>query len=404
MALKIVHISFEDMNGAGLCAYRICKSQRDMGVDSRLVVLNKTKKDKFIIGYGQKTFLWYRIINKVRRILNILNDDCRILNLSIEHETIYNSPLSHIDLTKLDVVRNADIIHLHWVGYILDYPSFFAVFKDKPIVWTLHDENMFYGIAHYSRDVLPENLLEKKYYSIKYASIKTASSLGVVFLSKMLKDKFGNHDMIKGCKQTIIHNSVDTKLYKIQAKDAARKRLGIDAETKLFAFCAANIFDKRKGLSILSETIFRMNPEYKILAIGNNALRSTKEMPNVFETGSINTAEELSWAFSAADYYVMPSYQEAFAQTPIEAMACGLPVIAFPCSGTEELITLQNGIRCEGFSSEALEDGLRLALGRKYNANETRLDVINRFSPELIAIDYMKFYENILGNNKEKAS
>ena len=29
--MKIVHISMADFNGAGLCAYRICKAQRAMG-------------------------------------------------------------------------------------------------------------------------------------------------------------------------------------------------------------------------------------------------------------------------------------------------------------------------------------------------------------------------------------
>lgn len=28
--MKIVHISMADYNGAGLCAYRICKAQRKM--------------------------------------------------------------------------------------------------------------------------------------------------------------------------------------------------------------------------------------------------------------------------------------------------------------------------------------------------------------------------------------
>lgn len=396
MALKIVHISFEDINGAGLCAYRICKSQREMGLDSKLVVLNKKQKDNFIIRQGYVTFLLRRIVNKIRRVLNILNDECRALRLSVEHETVYSIPVSHIDLKKLKIIRNADIIHLHWVDYLLDYPSFFSEFKDKPIVWTLHDENLFYGIAHYSRDVLWENLLEKKYYKIKYDSIGQVNNIGIVFLSKMLKDKFGSHEMVKRRGQIIIHNSVDCHLYKAHPRIKARKKMGIDNDIKLFAFCAAYIFDKRKGLSVLSETLLRMNPEYKILAIGNNFQRSIIDMPNVIETGAMNTAEELSWAFSAADYYVMPSYQEAFAQTPIEAMACGLPVIAFPCSGTEELITPKNGIRCENFSSEALEKGIEQALAYEYRADEIRQDVIDRFSPRKIATEYISFYESVL--------
>jgi hypothetical protein len=36
-------------------------------------------------------------------------------------------------------------------------------------------------------------------------------------------------------------------------------------------------------------------------------------------------------------------------------MACGVPAIVFPVSGTEELIRPQNGVRAAGFTSEDLE-------------------------------------------------
>lgn len=81
----------------------------------------------------------------------------------------------------------------------------------------------------------------------------------------------------------------------------------------------------------------------------------------------------------------MPSYKEHFAQAPLEAMACGTPVIAFPCSGTEELITPQNGIRCTDFTLEALEEGIRKALQTEYNSDEIRQDMLNRYAPEKIA-------------------
>jgi glycosyltransferase involved in cell wall biosynthesis len=46
----------------------------------------------------------------------------------------------------------------------------------------------------------------------------------------------------------------------------------------------------------------------------------------------------LPLVYSAADVFVMPSLQEAFGYTTIEAMACGTPVIGFDTGGTSDMI------------------------------------------------------------------
>ena len=57
----------------------------------------------------------------------------------------YPSPLSQVkDWT------DRDIVHLHWISFFLDYPSFFQSIPDHvPIVWTLHDTNAFTGGCHF---------------------------------------------------------------------------------------------------------------------------------------------------------------------------------------------------------------------------------------------------------------
>ena len=69
-----------------------------------------------------------------------------------------------------------------------------------------------------------------------------------------------------------------------------------------------------------------------------------------------------------------------------------VPIIAFPVDITGELITEKNGIRCNGFTSEDLEEGIRKAMNTSYDTETIRKDVIDRFSPELIAEKYIKLY------------
>ena len=93
---------------------------------------------------------------------------------------------------------------------------------------------------------------------------------------------------------------------------------------------------------------------------------------------------------------MLPSFQEAFAQTPLEAMACGTPVIAFPCSGTRDLINDDNGIVCDDFTVEALEKGIEMAMKRTYDSNIIVEGLRNRFSYRQIGRQYLSLYQAIL--------
>jgi len=97
---------------------------------------------------------------------------------------------------------------------------------------------------------------------------------------------------------------------------------------------------------------------------------------------------------TAADYFILPSFQEAFAQSPLEAMSCGTLVVAFPCSGIPELIN--NGIICKDFTVEALTHGIKEAMRRDFCRDKIRKDVLSRFSYDRIARQYIELYQELL--------
>ena len=45
-----------------------------------------------------------------------------------------------------------------------------------------------------------------------------------------------------------------------------------------------------------------------------------------------------------ATFFVMPSYSETFSLVCIEALACGLPVVATQCGGPDDIVTEELGI------------------------------------------------------------
>ena len=205
--------------------------------------------------------------------------------------------------------------------------------------------------------------------------------------------------MIQGKKTTTINNSVDYTLFKPTDRHQARRCYGLDDKDIVFVFVAERIEDTRKGLLVLVEAVAKLaNPQIKILAVGKRT--TDKDYPQTVAIGPVYDTEKLSAIYSCADYFVMPSLQEAFAQTPLEAMACGTPAIVFPVSGTEELINDVNGVRCDGFTVEALTNGIKKAFYKKYYRDIIRQDVINRYSPSIIAQKYIVFYKEIADLHK----
>ena len=80
----------------------------------------------------------------------------------VDRKTLFSIPYSeYTSLVDHPLVQEADIIHLHWIAGFVDYPTFFKK-VDKPIVWTIHDENPGLGGSHYTiwRDSLGEKMMK----------------------------------------------------------------------------------------------------------------------------------------------------------------------------------------------------------------------------------------------------
>lgn len=394
--MKVLHISHSDSTGAGLCAYRISKSLQDIGIDSRMLVFKKTHiSDETVQEYHSNRLKIHRAIDFVMRKLGIYCSDFnKAIKISNEKGKLYTIPVSPIDISRHPWVEDADIIHLHWTSFFLDIPSFLKN-VNKPIVWTLHDEYIFNGIAHYESEVIEDDELEKKYYAVKREAFLQTPNLGIVFLSKYFNRKYAGHEFLKKARKTIINNGVDCTNYHPIDKSKAREELGIGSDSIVFVFVANSISDPRKGLQTLIDAVNIFNDSrMKIVAVGGCEGYSSNA--NVITTGKVYDSQKMSRILSAGDYFVMPSLQEAFAQTPIEAMACGLPAVVFPVSGTEELITEANGVICDGFSVNNLVDGIQKVMDRAFDPEIIRKDVISRFAPKEIALKYSEFYKKMM--------
>lgn len=410
--MRVVHITYCDGAGAGIAVSRIHKALLRQGIESRMLVAEKWSFEGTVDVAEESPDLKYtpprnrvlcRFMGMMRRRGFFLSPkekyEHRVSLVPANHHAFFTSPLSSYDLVRHPLVRNADLVHLHWVSNFIDFPSFFPCI-DKPVVWTLHDENLAYGGFHYG--VEKEKFypyysdIEDAYCEIKRSSLEQCKHIHVVALSRKMKDFYATQSFLCDRNISIIHNGIDTETFRVFDKSIGRQIFRIPEDHWVIVFCSWDLNDSRKGLKELVGAIEKINrTDITLLCIGKGRFEGVTPI-DIRYTGFITNDDLLAMTYACGDILAFPSFQEAFAQAPLEAIACGLPVVAFPCSGMEELINDKNGIVCDDFSIEALRRGLERIVGCEYDRHSLHEDITSRFGIEKIAADYISLYSSLV--------
>ena len=120
---------------------------------------------------------------------------------------------------------------------------------------------------------------------------------------------------------------------------------------------------------------------------------------NIVELGFVPD-NELSAIYRNTSVFVYPSIYEGFGLPPLEAMACGCPVITSNTSSLPEVVG-DAGIMVDPYDVDGLADAMHEVLtndGLRANMIKKGLERAKRFSWEKCAKETLKVYEQIMGN------
>jgi L-malate glycosyltransferase len=199
----------------------------------------------------------------------------------------------------------------------------------------------------------------------------------------------------------VIYNMVDTDFF----LPAPIKR---NNEKKLKLFTLASL-EQTKGIDILIEALSILHSKFPgkfYLSIGGdgkdrellrNMCKKRHLDKQVNFLGELNRPQVLA-AFHKADVFVLPNRSEAFGVVFIEAMSCGLPVIAGRSGEPETFITAETGLIVTPDDPQELANAIytmKLEY-QKYNPEIIRDYIVNRFSKEEIASQYTHLYDVIV--------
>jgi glycosyltransferase involved in cell wall biosynthesis len=146
-----------------------------------------------------------------------------------------------------------------------------------------------------------------------------------------------------------IPNPLDLDLWRPEPQRACRSALGVPESARVVV-CHGRIDIHRKGLDVLIEAwrgLTRAHPDQdlRLHLVGSGQddarlaeLIAASPVPGLrWGRRYVNDRAEMRRELGAADVYVLASRHEGFPVAPLEALACGLPVVAAAAPGVTDI-------------------------------------------------------------------
>lgn len=280
------------------------------------------------------------------------------------------------------IIGKPDVIHAHFYS-IAAIASIIKKKYDIPFFITEHSSKLNKAAAHISNI---DKSLTMKAYSQADAIISVSKTL-----SSNIKDNFG-------FESHIIHNMID-----LEHSNYSKKN-----DNESFTFISVGNLISRKGFDILIKAFkkaFADDSKVCLNIIGEGEERI--HLQNIINECNISdrvrllgqkTRTELFELMRKSDAFVLASKIETFGVVYIEAMVCGLPVIATRCGGPEDFVNDTNGFLIPTDDIETLSKALIKMRLNIDNFDNERIseECYNKFSSENIAKQIVEQYYKVL--------
>lgn len=380
---------------------------------SKLKVDDRTKKTKILylfvhLNYGGAEVGLYTTLKNINRD----KFDCRVV--SIEEKGAVGEEIEKIGFRVVYLNEKARLFNLALIGKIgriLD--------EEKPDI--LHT-SLFYAnflgriAAFFTR---PKTIIteersmytEKRFYHVLIDKILSFFTDKIIVCSNSVLDFTVRQEGISRDKFYLIYNAVDAERFDIkESKDRLRMQYGFSQDDFIVGSVGSLI--PKKGHIYLLRSVLSLSadiPNLRVLIIGDGAIRDDlMQSPEALKLKNkivfLGARRDIPELMKVMDIFVLPSLQEGFPRTLIEAMYSGLPVVASNLSGIPEIvINGQNGFLVPPRDSIAIRDRIsdlynQPELRDKFKTNARRT-VETGFMPDYSIKRLEGLYEGLISGN-----
>lgn len=293
------------------------------------------------------------------------------------------------------IMREHDIKLIHSHEFTANsYLTLAARIAGIPIICTVHGKN-YYPHKFYRR----EAYRQVARYANKFVAVSEDLKL---FLVESLGIQSELID--------VVHNGINTNDFDASRHDRNEIRQAMEITHDQFVIIVVAALFEMKGHKDLVESIRRtphLQHALKVIFVGDGPYREELKR-QVIEAGIEHIIcfagfrDDIPQLLSASDLFVLPSYSEGLPVSVLEAMSCGLPVVATDVGGMREIIKDgNNGILVPSQNPSLLSKAIELCRENKSLSEAIgiagRNYVIEKFSMKCMLDRYHDMYSELLG-------
>ena len=200
----------------------------------------------------------------------------------------------------------------------------------------------------------------------------------------------------------VIYNGIDTEIFKL---GAARQE---DLKNGFRLLCVSRLIE-RKGMDYLFQAVAAIKDlkiQVGLVGTGSHEQKLKRKAKELGIEGRVHfygykPPHELARLYNQADIFVLPSLSESFGMVLLEAMSCGLPIIASQVGGIPEIVESgKNGILVSSGSAAEIEKAVRCLLDdpllRSRLSQNNISKIRSQFTWDKIAVQYQSVYHEAL--------
>ncbi len=270
-----------------------------------------------------------------------------------------------------------DLVHLHSFLY------------GSLAIWIKETYNINYVVTEHSTGFARElyNANELSYAKDVFSNSKYNICVSNEF--KKLLEKIFDHEFY------YIPNATDTNFFVPKVR-----------KQKTFNFINIAFLDKKKNQSMLIQAFSKafINKDATLTIVGSGSEYNTLNdfimklnMQKQIKLYGIAGREEILELLQNSDAFVLSSEYETFGVVIIEAMSCGLPVVATKCGGPESIIINNKLGELVDINMNDLSIGMLEVYTKKYDSEYIRNYVVDNFSADAVSEKLLHVYSRQVG-------
>ncbi|MBA7496025.1 D-inositol 3-phosphate glycosyltransferase [subsurface metagenome] len=278
-------------------------------------------------------------------------------------------------------------------------------FLKVPYIITVHDLIRYFDLKGYGTFIYRPSIRDRFYFNLDYKGIKKATR--IIAVSQATKNDLMHYLDIPDERISVIYEGVDRKIFQPISRRIYEEPYILFVGTE----------HPRKNFTGLVKAFSRLKrePRFKDLKLmkvgragGQEADFRGQTMEVVGALGLVGeviftefiSGRELPAYYSGAEVFVLPSFYEGFGFPPLEAMACGCPVITSNTSSLPEVVG-EAGIMVNPYDTDSLAQAMRQVLTDvKLRDDMVRkgLEQAKRFSWEKAVRQTLEVYNKVAGS------